>query len=95
MPLERMSMKVTMKLTELAMEAIQKMPMERIQRFCPVPSPGPASFPTALIGGYAVQPEIGGPSLTNNVARRTRKAASVVQNDSMFTNGNAVSSAPI
>ena len=50
MPGQRISMNVTMKLIEPSTEATQKRAMDTIQRFCPVPSPGPASFPTALKG---------------------------------------------
>src|SRR5277367_2394442 len=60
MPLARKSKVVAMKFSDPSNCPIQNMPMEMTQRFCPHPSPGPASFPIALRGAYAVQPEIGG-----------------------------------
>src|SRR5271155_478684 len=81
MPLHRRSTVVTIKFKAPSKEPTQKSAMETAQRFCPIPSPGPALLPTALSGGYAVQPEIGGPSLTNRVATREHKAKNVTQNE--------------
>src|SRR5277367_5319397 len=90
MPLARKSNVVAMKLSDPSNCPIQKMAMEMTQRFCPQPSPGPASFPTALRGAYAVQPEIGGPSGMKNAVIKTTNAINVVQNDIILKRGNAM-----
>src|SRR5208283_5316571 len=95
MPLHRKSTVVVMKFNAPSKEPTQKSAMETAQRFCPIPCPGPATLPTALSGGYAVQPEIGGPSGTNRVATNAQRAKNVTQNESMFKVGKAISSAPI
>jgi len=95
MPLARRSSVVAMKFNDPSNCPIQKMAMEMTQRFCPQPSPGPASFPIALRGAYAVQPEIGGPSGMKNAVTRTTKATNVVQKDIILKRGKAMSSAPI
>src|SRR5947208_4180955 len=94
-PLHRRSRVVTMKFKAPSKDPTQKIAMDIAQRSCPIPKPGPASEPTALSGGYAVQPEIGGPSLTNRVATRQHKPRKVTQKESMFKRGKAMSSAPI
>src|SRR6202790_1448551 len=94
MPFVRLSSKVEMKFKAPSNWPIQKMPMAVAQRTCPVPSPGPAAFPIALSGAYAVQPASGGPSPTKNAEIRTQKATNVVQKDIMLKWGNGISSAP-
>src|SRR5271169_3414343 len=84
MPLVRISSTVEMKFNAPSSWPIQKIPMAVAQRTCPVPSPGPAAFPIALIGAYAVQPASGGPSPTKNAEIRTQKATNVVQKDIML-----------
>ena len=83
-----------MKLIAPIREAPQKMAMLTIQSVCPKPSPGPVCG-TALSGGYAVQPASGAPPCTKKADTMTTRATSVVQKDSMFSTGNAMSSAPI
>src|ERR1700704_5414001 len=95
MPLVRRSSVVAMKFKAPSSDATQNSAMEIPHSVCPIPRPGPASEPTALSGGYAVQPEIGGPSGTKNAAIKTTKARNVTQNDIMLNRGNAMSSAPI
>src|SRR5258708_215850 len=94
MPLVRISSTVEIKFNAPSNWPIQKMPMAVAQRSCPVPCPGPAAFPIALSGAYAVQPESGGPSPTKSTEIRTQKATNVVQKDIMLKWGNGMSSAP-
>src|SRR5215469_15904870 len=94
MPLARRSSVVVMKFSAPINDAIQKIAMLVIHKSAPSPSPGPAEG-TALSGGYPVQPWSGGPPVTKNAAKRTMNATNVVQNDSMFRTGNAMSGAPI
>ena len=61
MPLRAGRPVVAMKLIAPISEAPQKTAMLRIQSVCPMPCPGPAMRPTALSGGYAVQPASGAP----------------------------------
>ena len=84
-----------MKLMAPIREAPQKMAMLAIQRVWPAPSPGPVMRPAPLSGGYAVQPESGAPPCTKKADTITTRATNVVQNDSMFSTGKAMSSAPI
>ena len=86
---------VAMKLMAPISEAPQKIAMLTIQSVCPKPSPGPDSGPTPLSGGYPVQPDSGAPPCTKKADTITTRATSVVQNDIMFSTGNAMSSAPI
>src|SRR3569623_145237 len=52
--------------------------------------------PTAVDSvGYDVHPAAGGPSGVKNDAVKIAVAANMVQNDSMFSTGNAMSRAPI
>src|SRR5258708_11738439 len=95
MPLVRRSSVVAMKFNAPSSEPIQKTKIEIPHRVCPSPSPGPASFPTALSGAYAVHPASGGPSPTKNADTRMQNAINVVQNDIMLNLGTAISSAPI
>ena len=95
MPFARRSRVVAMKLSEPSNWPMQKIAMEITHRFCPQPSPGPASLPTALSGAYAVQPESGGPSGIKNAASKTTKPTKVTQKDIMLNRGKAISSAPI
>ena len=94
-PWQRRSMSVAMKLIAPIRDAPQKMAMLTIQSVCPKPSPGPASGPMALSGGYVVQPDSGGPPCTKKAATITTRARNVVQKDIMFSTGKAMSSAPI
>src|SRR5437588_2549817 len=59
MPRVRMFSSVVMKFSAPSNEPMQKIAMLMIQRFTPAPCPGPATFPSALKGGYPVQPPIG------------------------------------
>src|ERR1700690_2196507 len=95
MPFARKSKVVAMKFSDPSSCPIQKIAMEITQKFCPQPRPGPASFPIALSGAYAVQPEIGGPSGITNAVTKTTNATKVVQNDIILKRGKAISSAPI
>src|SRR5260370_39744984 len=94
MPLVRILSTVEMKFNAPSNWPMQKMPMAVAQRTCPVPSPGPATFPIALSGAYAVQPESGGPSPTKNAEIRTQKPTNMVQKDIMLKLGNGMSYAP-
>src|SRR5207237_5358494 len=58
-PRVRMFKSVVMKFRAPSNEPTQKIAMLMIQRFTPAPCPGPATFPSALKGGYPVQPPIG------------------------------------
>src|SRR5262249_22710295 len=95
MPRARRSSVVEMKFSAPRSDPTQNRAIDITQSVWPRPSPGPAADPTALRGGYAVQPARGGPSLTKKVDISTRNPANVTQNDSMFNRGNAMSSAPI
>ena len=94
MPLARRSSVVVMKFSAPISDATQKIAMLVIQRSAPSPSPGPADG-MALNGGYPVQPCSGAPPDTKNAAMIVTKATNVVQNESMFKTGNAMSGAPI
>src|ERR1043166_2514114 len=59
MPFVRMFKSVVMKFNAPSSEPTQKIAMLMTQRFMPAPCPGPAIFPTALNGAYAVHPPIG------------------------------------
>ena len=50
MPLVRRSSVVEMKFSELNNWPMQKIAIEIAHRVCPVPSPGPVTFPIALNG---------------------------------------------
>src|ERR1700745_774556 len=93
-PLVRMSRVVVMKFKDPSNCPIQKSPMEHAQRTTPLPSPGPATAPTALSGAYCVQPPRVGPSPTKNDETSTTKAANVTQKDIMLKRGKGISSAP-
>src|SRR5579884_4191873 len=90
MPLVRKLSMVAMKFNEPSIEPIQKIAIEIIHSVWPRFSPGPL-LAIALSGGYAVQPEIGGPFPTKTVASKTPRATNVAQNESMFSRGNAIS----
>ena len=94
MPLARRSRVVVIKFSAPISEAMQKMAMLVIHKSAPSPSPGPADC-TALSGGYPVHPCSGAPPVTKKAAMITTKATNVVQNESMFSTGNAMSGAPI
>jgi len=94
MPLVRRSSVVAMKFRAPSSCATQKMAIEIAHSVWPSPWPGPASFPTALRGAYAVHPDRAGPSATKNEEISTRNATSVTQKDVMLIRGNAMSSAP-
>src|ERR1700690_2999981 len=94
MPLARKSSVVVMKFSAPISDATQKMAMLVIHKSAPRPSPGPADG-TALSGGSPVQPCSGAPPDTKNAAMMTTKATNVVQNESIFSTGNAISGAPI
>src|ERR1039458_8253107 len=61
----------------------------------PISEAGSTILPSAESGVYAVQPEIGAPSSTKNAQTITTSDTNVVQNDSMFRTGKAISAAPI
>ena len=94
MPLARRSRVVVMKFSAPISEATQKIAMLVIHKSAPSPSPGPADC-SALNGGYPVQPCSGAPPETKKAAIITTKPTKVVQNESMFRTGNAMSGAPI
>src|ERR1700733_48724 len=94
MPRVRMSSVVVMKFSEPSNWPMQKRAIEEAHRTTPNPWPGPATEPTALRGGYCVQPPSVGPSGTKNDATRTRNATNVTQNDIILKCGNGMSSAP-
>src|SRR5215468_856599 len=94
MPLARMSSVVVMKFSAPISAPMQKIAMLIIHRSAPKPSPGPADG-NALNGAYPVQPCSGAPPVTKNAATNTTNPRNVVQNDSMFSTGNAMSGAPI
>src|SRR5271154_5040465 len=94
MPLARKSSVVVMKFNAPISDAKQKMAMLVIHRSAPSPSPGPADC-TALSGGYPVHPCKGAPPETKNAAMMQTNATNVVQNESIFSTGNAISGAPI
>ena len=73
---------------------MQKIAMLVIHKSAPSPSPGPADG-SALSGAYPVHPCSGAPPVTKNAAMITMNATNVVQNESMFRTGNAISGAPI
>src|SRR5579864_9014168 len=95
MPLVRMSRVVVMKFNEPSNCPIQKIAMDAAQRTTPIPSPGPATDPSALSGAYWVQPPSVGPSPTKNDKSMTQNATNVVQKDIMLKCGNGMSSAPV
>ena len=94
MPLQRRSRIVVMKFSAPISEAMQKIAMLVIHKSAPNCSPGPA-LGSALNGAYPVQPCSGAPPVTKNAASITTNATNVVQNESMFSTGNAMSGAPI
>src|SRR5215470_18732850 len=93
-PLVRISSVVVMKLRDPSSCPTQKSAIEDAHRTTPVPSPGPATAPTALRGVYCVQPPSVGPSPTKNEATRTRNPLNVTQKDIMLKRGKGMSSAP-
>src|SRR5271168_2496745 len=95
MPGARRSMIVVMKLIAPISDAAQKNAMERIHMFWPMPRPGPAMDPSVESGEYAVHPLIGAPPSTKNAAIRQQNEMNVVQNDIIFSVGNAMSAVPI
>ena len=74
MPLARRSSVVVMKFSAPSSEAMQKIPMLMIHRSGPAPWPGPAIWPSALSGGYAVQPASGAPPVDEERRRPARPA---------------------
>src|SRR5437764_13159810 len=94
-PACRRSRVVAMKLMAPIVDATQKMPMLTIHNVWPGPWPGPETAPTALKGGYAVQPDSGAPPRMKNAASKTRKETAVSQKDTADSNGNAVCRATI
>src|SRR5882724_10709769 len=94
MPLARRSSVVVMKFNAPISDAAQKIAMLVIHRSAPNPSPGPVDW-TALNGGYPVHPCRGAPPVTKKAAIMIMNATKVVQNESMFRTGNAISGAPI
>src|SRR5215470_5334300 len=92
MPFARRSSVVVMKFSAPINDAAQKIAMLVIQRSAPKPSPGPLDW-TALSGGYPVHPWSGAPPVTKKAAIITTNATNVVQNESMFRTGNAISGA--
>ncbi len=103
MPLVRIFKSVVMKFSAPSSEPTQKIAMLMIQRFIPMPCPGPAICPSALRGAYPVQPPIGptvavdgGQPPAKTIAdSRTTNPINVTQNDIMLRTGKAISSAPI
>src|SRR5580692_6487186 len=95
MPLVRRSISVVMKLSAPISDAPQKIANPIIHSVSPPPCPGPTISPSALSGGYEVQPPIGAPPETKNAQIMTMSETNVVQNESMFRTGNAMSAAPI
>src|SRR5437868_6043540 len=93
-PLVRMSSVVVIKFKEPSNWPMQKIAIDAAQRTTPVPSPGPATDPSALSGAYCVQPPRVGPSLTKKDAIMTRNATKVTQNDIILKRGKGISSAP-
>src|SRR5207253_11394448 len=85
-PRVRMLSKVVMKFSAPSSEPTQKIAMLMIQRFRPLPCPGPA-LGKALSGGYPVQPPIGpivdSEPVKNIADRITINPIKVTQNDSM------------
>src|SRR5204862_6164845 len=94
MPLVRMSRVVVMKFKDPRNCPTQKRAIEIAHRTTPLPSPGPATDPTALSGAYCVQPPRVGPSPTKKDETRTTNATNVTQNDIMLNRGKGMSSAP-
>src|SRR5579862_9128874 len=92
MPLARRSSVVVRKFNAPIRDAIQKIAMLVTHRSAPSPSPGPADW-MALNGGYPVQPCSGAPPDTKKAAIITTNPTNVVQNDNMFSTGNAMSGA--
>src|SRR5580704_4019739 len=94
-PLQRRSRTLGIKFNAPNSWPTQNMAMESAQIITPEPSPGPATFPTALSGAYCVQPPRVGPSPTKNDVIMTQNATNVVQNDIMLKCGKGMSSAPV
>src|SRR5207247_6041248 len=94
MPRVRISSVVVMKFNAPSSWPTQNRAMEVAHRTTPVPSPGPATDPTALSGAYCVQPPRVGPSPTKKDETRTTNATNVTQNDIMLNRGKGMSSAP-
>src|SRR5438309_180096 len=82
-PLVRISSVVVMKFNAPSNWPMQKRAIEVAQRTTPVPSPGPATDPTALRGAYWVHPPRVGPSPTKKDEIRATNPANVIQNDIM------------
>src|SRR5205814_5414893 len=83
----RISSVVVMKFNAPSSWPTQNRAMEVAHRTTPVPSPGPATDPTALSGAYCVQPPRVGPSPTKKDETRTTNATNVTQNDIMLNRG--------
>src|SRR5579862_3075740 len=94
MPLARRSSVVVIKFNAPISEAMQKIAMLVIHKSAPSCSPGPDEL-SALSGGYPVQPCSGAPPDTKNAAMIVMNPTKVVQNESMFRTGKAMSGAPI
>ena len=94
MPLARRSSVVVMKFSAPISDAMQKIAMLVIHRSAPSPSPGPATATRSAADILSSRAAARRP-VTKKAARITMKATNVVQNDSMFRTGNAMSGAPI
>src|SRR5580692_7705595 len=94
MPGPRSSITVAIMLMAVSSDEIENKPMLKNQRVWPSPSPGPAMAPSALNGGYAVQPESGPPPTARNDAISSVKDAAAIQKDARFNRGNAMPGAP-
>src|SRR6202044_4255027 len=92
MPLARRSCVVVIKFSAPINDAMQKIAMLVIHKSAPSCSPGPADG-RALRGAYPVQPCSGAPPVTKKAARMVTNATNVVQNETMFRTGNAISGA--
>src|ERR1700676_172146 len=94
MPLARISSVVVIKLSALINAPMQKSAMLITHKSAPSPSPGPAEG-SALSGGDPGQPCSAAPPPTKTPATTTVYPTNVIQNDSMFRTGKAMSAAPI
>ena len=88
MPGARILRIVTMKLIPPRIEAVPTMANPRIHRSCPVP-------PCTESGAKLVHPAAAAPPLARKPDRIASPPTGSSQNDSAFTRGNAMSSAPI
>ena len=86
---------VVRKFSDVNSEPTQNIAMLMAHSVCPNPRPGPATWPSALNGAYAVHPEIGAPPVTNSAEIITHHETKVTQNESMLSVGKAMSRAPI